>query len=238
MNGVNTANELTFPLPALTVDLVIFTVREEQLQVLLVRRANAPFCDAWALPGGYVDIERDDDLEACARRKLKEKSGVDAPYLEQLKSYGSKGRDPRRWTATVVYFALIASDAIVLGGNQRQVAWHPIVDHGVAQALAFDHAELIADAIARLRAKLEYTHIAVHLLPEVFTLPELQRIYEIVLGAPLEKSSFRRRVSQAEMLEPLPGQRREGDGRPAQLYRFRSYRRQTFFPRSLQRHAR
>jgi hypothetical protein len=104
--------------------------------------------------------------------------------------------------------------------------------------LAFDHAHFLADAVERLRSKLEYTHIAVHLLPEEFTLPELQRTYEIILQQPLDKSSFRRRVAQADMLEELAGKQRDGSGRPAQLYRFRDYDRQTFFPRSISRHAR
>jgi 8-oxo-dGTP diphosphatase len=104
--------------------------------------------------------------------------------------------------------------------------------------LAFDHARILTDAVARLRSKLEYTHIAVHLLPEQFTLPELQRIYEVILQQPLDKSSFRRRVAQADMLEEVSGKLRDGSGRPAQLYRFRDYDRQTFFPRSISRYAR
>jgi len=111
---------------------------------------------------------------------------------------------------------------------------------GVATPLAFDHGRILADAVLRLRNKLEYTHIAVHLLPETFTLPELQRTYELILQQPLDKSSFRRRVTEAALLEALPGQFRDSPGRrrPAQLYRFRHYDRQTFFPRSLARYAR
>ena len=109
---------------------------------------------------------------------------------------------------------------------------------GVGFELGFDHARILADAVERLRSKLEYTHIAVHLLPKEFTLPELQRTYEIILQQPLDKSSFRRRVVQADMLEEAPHKQRDGSGRPAQLYRFRDYDRQTFFPRSISRHAR
>lgn len=225
-------------IPFLTVDLVIFTVRDEQLQVLLVKRAEPPCQGWWALPGGLLDPRRDDSVDACAARKLVEETGVRAPYLEQLKTYGSRDRDPRGWSATAVYFALMASDQVQLGGNQEAVRWAPVRGDDVGFSLVFDHARIVADAVERLRSKLEYTHIAVHLLPDEFTLPELQRTYEIILQQPLDKSSFRRRVAQAGMLEQIPGKLRDGSGRPARLYRFLDYDRQTFFPRSISRHAR
>ncbi|MFO1372730.1 MAG: NUDIX domain-containing protein [Candidatus Competibacteraceae bacterium] len=224
--------------PWFSVDLVIFTVRNERLQVLLVKRAEQPFKGRWALPGGYLDLQRDDSIDACAVRKLIEKTGIHAPYLEQLRTYGSCDRDPRGWTATTVYFALMASDSTRLGGSQETVRWTSVQSDGVNSELAFDHAYVLADAVGRLRSKLEYTHIAVHLLPEEFTLPELQRIYEVILQQALDKSSFRRRVAQADMLEEIPGRQRDGSGRPAQLYRFRDYDRRTFFPRSISRYAR
>ncbi len=224
--------------PAFTVDLVLFAIRDERLQVLLVQRAAPPFKSYWALPGGFLDLRRDESIEACAARKLVEEAGGCAPYLEQLKTYGSRDRDPRGWTATTVYFALVASGPLRLEGNQEHARWAPVRGDGVGFDLAFDHAGILADAVERLRSKLEYTHIAVHLLPEEFTLPELQRTYEIILQQPLDKSSFRRRVAQADMLEPIAGKLRDGSGRPARLYRFRDYDRRTFFPRSISRHAR
>jgi len=224
--------------PSFTVDLVIFTVRDEHLHALLVKRAEPPFKGCWALPGGFLDLRRDASVDACAARKLVEEAGVRAPYLEQLRTYGSRDRDPRDWAATTVYFALMASESVRLLGNQEDARWVRVRGDGVGFELGFDHARILADAVERLRSKLEYTHIAVHLLPEEFTLPELQRIYEIILQQPLDKSSFRRRVMQADMLEELPGKQRDGSGRPAQLYRFRDYDRQTFFPRSISRHAR
>lgn len=227
-----------YPKPSFTVDLVIFTVRDECLHVLLVKRAEHPAAGQWALPGGFINLSQDATIEDCARRTLRQKTGVQAPYLEQLKTYGSQDRDPRGWTATTVYFALFAADEVRLGGNQPDVRWVPIRGAAVGLTLAFDHAQILADAVERLRAKLEYTHIAVHLLPAEFTLRELQRIYEIILQEPLDKSSFRRQVAQAELLEEIPGRLRDGPGRPAQLYRFRQYQKQTFFPRSLSRHAR
>mgnify|MGYP001258194830 CR=1 FL=1 len=224
--------------PSFTVDLVIFTVRDDQLHVLLVKRAELPFKGCWALPGGFLDPRRDESVDACAVRKLVEETGVRAPYLEQLKTYGSRDRDPRGWIATTIYFALMVSDSVQLSGNQAAACWTPVRGEGVGVALAFDHAHILADAVERLRSKLEYTHIAVHLLPEEFTLPELQRTYETILQQPLDKSSFRRRVVQADMLEELVGKQRDGSGRPAQLYRFCEYDRLTFFPRSISRHAR
>ncbi|MDG4596098.1 MAG: NUDIX domain-containing protein [Candidatus Contendobacter sp.] len=224
--------------PSFTVDLVIFTVRDEHLHVLLVKRAEHPFKGCWALPGGFLDPRRDASVDACAARKLIQETGVRAPYLEQLKTYGSRDRDPRGWTATTVYFALMASESVRLLGNQAEASWVGVRGDQVDFELAFDHAQILADAVERLRSKLEYTHIAVHLLPEEFTLPELQRTYEIILQQPLDKSSFRRRVIQADMLEELTGKQRDGFGRPAQLYRFRDYGRRTFFPRSISRHAR
>ena len=224
--------------PSFTVDLVIFTVQNESLRLLLVKRRDPPFKGYWALPGGFIDVAKDATIEDCARRKLAEKTGVQAPYLEQLKTYGSKGRDPRDWTATTVYFALMASDAVQLGGNQQEARWLSVQGRNVDIELAFDHTEIIADAVERLRAKLEYTHIAVHLLPEAFTLPQLQRVYEIILQQALDKSTFRHQVSQAQMLEKVNGKLQDRAGRPAQLYRFKAYERQTFFPRSISRHAR
>ena len=224
--------------PLFTVDLVIFTVRAEHLHVLLVQRAEPPFKGCWALPGGFLDPHRDNSVDACAERRLVEETGVRAPYLEQLKTYGSGDRDPRGWTATTVYFALMALESVRLQGNQAEARWVGVKGERVDFDLGFDHARILADAVERLRSKLEYTHIAVHLLPGEFTLPELQRTYEIILQQPLDKSSFRRRVIQADMLEELTGRQRDGSGRPAQLYRFRDYDRRTFFPRSISRHAR
>ena len=226
-----------FDRPSLSVDLVIFTINDDQLQILLVKRIEHPAKGRWALPGGFIDIHRDATLEDCARRKLLEKTGVKAPYLEQLKSYGSQDRDPRGWVATAVYFALLASDTVNLGGNQEDVCWWPIKGDTVDVELAFDHNQIVTDAVERLRSKLEYTHIAVHLLASEFTLPELQKTYEVILQQQLDKSSFRRRVMDAEMLEEIKGKLREGIGRPAQLYRFKHYERRTFFPRSISRYA-
>jgi 8-oxo-dGTP diphosphatase len=222
--------------PLTTVDLVIFTAIDEQLQVLLKQRPKdktEPFPGLWALPGGFVDIEQDIDLEACALRKLKEKTGVDSPYLEQLGSWGGKKRDPRGWTATHVYYALVPHESVHLekGANATDVSWYPVCETGVEQELAFDHKKILATGIERLRNKAEYTSLPVYLLPKEFTLPELQQAYEVVLGRPVEKSAFRTRVMSSEMLKESNGMR-TGPFRPAQLYTLKSFDTPVFFPRT------
>jgi 8-oxo-dGTP diphosphatase len=223
------------PSPLTTVDLAIFTVREQALQVLLVRRPEEPGepCPGlWALPGGFIDVAQDRDLEACARRKLKEKTGVASGYLEQLGSWGSAGRDPRGWSATHVYFALIADPGDPqAGGNATDATWYPVVGDGVRTKLAFDHRELLAAAIGRLRSKVEYTSLPAYLLPREFTLTELQRTFETVLGREIEKSAFRTRVLSVDFVEAVP-RLREGANRPAQLYQVRRPGELVVFPRT------
>lgn len=222
--------------PQTTVDLVIFTAIDEQLQVLLIRRPEdktEPFPSMWALPGGFVDIEQDTDLETCALRKLKEKTGVVTPYLEQLGSWGGKERDPRGWTATHVYYALVPHESVHLqkGANAVDVGWFPVGETCVELELAFDHREILTTGIERLRNKAEYTSLPVYLLPKEFTLPELQQAYEVVLGRPVEKSAFRTRVMSSQMLEEINGMR-TGPFRPAQLYTLKSFDTLVFFPRT------
>jgi ADP-ribose pyrophosphatase YjhB (NUDIX family) len=224
-----------FERPFTTVDLVIFSVRDEGLTVLLVQRpfeVGEPFPGKWALPGGFIDTVRDQDLEACARRKLMEKTGVEPPYLEQLGSFGNATRDPRGWSVTHVYFALMASDDITLrpGGNAPDSRWFTVRGEGVRESLAFDHAEILRAARARLRSKVEYTSLPVFLLPGEFTLTQLQRIYEVILGRALEKKAFRTRVLTAEILEASP-RKLSGPNRPAQLYRLKRRRQAHFFSR-------
>jgi 8-oxo-dGTP diphosphatase len=225
-----------FPRPFTTVDVVIFAVLDESLQVLLVQRPDdpdEPFPGRWALPGGFVNIELDADLQACATRKLKEKTGVASPYLEQLGSWGGALRDPRGWSATHVFFALIPAARVVLarGANAADVAWFK-VDHVLRRPkLAFDHGDILRAAVDRLRAKVEYTSLPAYLLPEPFTLPQLQHMYELVLGRPVDKSGFRTRMMAANFLE----ERGHVDGesnRPAMGYRLIDRRTPVVFPRT------
>lgn len=221
--------------PLVSVDVVIFTVREQRLEVLLVRRGETPgepFPGQWALPGGFVDVATDRDLLACAQRKLKDKTGVASPYLEQLGSWGGIDRDPRGWSTTHVYFALIPTpETLSAGGNAADAAWLAVEGDGVRAQLAFDHAELLAAALVRLRNKVEYTSLPVQLLPAEFTLSDLQQVFEIVLGRPVEKSAFRTRMMAAAFLEEVP-RRREGANRPAQLYRQKKTGEVVYFPRT------
>jgi ADP-ribose pyrophosphatase YjhB (NUDIX family) len=222
--------------PLVSVDLAILTVRDNALNVLLVRRPvdpSEPYPGQWALPGGFIRVGLDEDLEACARRKLREKTGIDSPYLEQVAAVGSATRDPRGWSVTHVYFALIPSEGLLLhaGANASAVEWHPLHGEHVGLPLAFDHASLLQQALVRLRAKVEYTSLPAFLLPEPFTLPDLQHMYEIVLDRPVEKSAFRKRLAAQEFLEDTGKVRKTGK-RPAALYRLRYRDRPVYFPRT------
>lgn len=222
-----------FPRPLTSVDMAIFSIRGGALHVLLVRRPadrDEPFPRRWALPGGFVDVDRDRDLEACAMRKLREKTGVSAPYLEQVGSWGSARRDPRGWSATHVYFALVPAAAPPPDGGGE---WRAVEGTGVGTRLAFDHDALLEAALTRLRAKVEYTSLPAYLIAEPFTLAELQRAFEIVLGRAVNKAAFRTRILAAGMIEGT-GEQREGPTRPAELYRLaRRDRALTYFPRAL-----
>lgn len=229
--GSGKSGQLDFPRPLTTVDVVIFTILDDSLQVLLMQRPageGEPFPLSLALPGGFVDVTKDRDLAACAARKLREKTGVTSPYLEQLGSWGSATRDPRGWSATHAYFALIPADASVLANDAR---WFPIRGGRLKDKLAFDHGDILATAIQRLRNKVEYTSLPAYLMPAEFTLPDLQRVYEIVLDRPLEKSAFRTRILSADMIEPVAKMRR-GPNRPAQLYRLKKGGEPVYFVRT------
>jgi 8-oxo-dGTP diphosphatase len=226
----------SFQQPFTTVDVVIFTVLNDELRVLLVQRPSGaadPFPGAWALPGGFVDTQRDRDLEACARRKLFEKTGVVSPYLEQLGSWGGVERDPRGWSATHVYFALIPGQGLALakGANAADVRWSQVDQVLRRQKLAFDHGAILKTAVERLRSKVEYTSLPVFLLEEPFTLPQLQKMYEVVLGRPVDKSGFRTRMLSADFLDEA-GQVAGDSNRPAMGYRMRDRSAPVLFPRT------
>ena len=225
-----------FPRPYTTVDIVIFTVLDEALKVLLVRRpadGDEPQPGLWALPGGFVDIERDVDLAACARRKLHEKTNVASPYLEQLGSWGSAKRDPRGWSATHAYFALIPGGNVTLskGANAADVGWFDVDAQPRKPRLAFDHAEIVKSAVERLRSKVEYTSLPAFLLAEPFTLPQLQHVYEVVLGRPVDKSGFRTRMMAADFLTEV-GVVESESNRPPMGYSLKDREQAVVFPRT------
>jgi len=207
------------PRPAVTVDIILFVFQEEQLRVLLIRRANEPFKEKWALPGGFIGEH--EDLYEAALRELKEETNVSNVYLEQLYTVGKPDRDPRTRVITVAYFALLSAEEVA----QQEV--HGASDAGEARwwdiyelpELAFDHQQILDYALQRLRWKLEWTALGFLLLPSEFTLSELQRVYETILHEPLDKRNFRRKILTAGVIEPT-GNMRAGDHRPARLYRF------------------
>lgn len=224
-----------FDIPLTSVDLVIFTLREQALQVLLVKRGEHPCKGKWALPGGFIDVRRDTDLDATALRKLREKTGVEAPYLEQLQGFGSATRDPRGWSATFAYFALIDAKGVSLshGSGSDAASWHPVDQLTERMELAFDHAHIFATALQRLRNKVEYTSLPVHLLAPEFTLSDLQQVYETVLGRKVDKSAFRKRIMDGDFLDEIPGKQRHASNRPAQLYTLRQGQPTVHFARAM-----
>ncbi len=220
-----------FDLPLVSVDLAIFSLRAQQLQVLLVERGEHPQKGRWALPGGFVDVKQDQVLLDTARRKLQEKTGVRAPHLEQVVSVGSAHRDPRGWSITILFMALIPCVPVSGGATETDARWWPFDEAG-ALPLAFDHGELLRQARERLRNKTAYTLLPVHVLEPPFTLTQLQQAFEELLDDRLEKKSFRRRLLNADVLEEVGEDLPEGGrGRPAILYRPRKGSEQHVFSR-------
>jgi 8-oxo-dGTP diphosphatase len=212
-----TAQERGRVLVEVSTDVVIFTMHEDRLCVLLVRREREPFGGLWGLPGGMVAA--DEALDAAARRMLATKTGVTGVYLEQLFTFGGITRDPRGRVVSIAYYALVPPDRMPSIRDVPNVAWH---DVGVLPALGFDHADIVAMARRRLAAKLEYSTIALQLMSEKFTLSELQSVYECILGETLDKRNFRKRLQGLGCLEPTDEQHRGGKHRPARLFRMKS----------------
>jgi 8-oxo-dGTP diphosphatase len=208
-------------LPRIRVDVVIFTLRESQLQVLLVQNKlddGHALAHAWKLPG--KELEADKALESSAYQAVEEWVGVRETYLEQLYTYGDLDRDPGWRVISVVYYALIPIDT-----SSKPLAQNPEVkadwfDVNQLPNLALDHEAILEYGLRRLRYKLEYSAVGFQLLPEEFTLSEIQQTYETILGEKLDKRNFRRRILEAKIIEALP-RRRGGEGRPARLYRYR-----------------
>jgi len=203
------------------VDVVLLTLHDGQLQVLLLKRDREPFAGALALPGGYVHAQEDQSCEDAAQRVLQQKAGLQSPYLEQLASFSGPARDPRGWSLSIAYVALVPAPASAQPGQH----WLP-VDR--LPQLPFDHGRIVATAVERVRNKSQYSSLPVHLCAEPFTLPQLHTIYEALLGEAINPVSFRRKMDELGILEAVPGAKRaEGAHRPAQLYRLKDEYRQT-----------
>lgn len=208
---------MAYPVFAVTVDLVVLTVRDGELHALLVRRGIEPHRDQWALPGGFVHA--DEDLPTAARRELAEETGLDGPggHLEQLASYGAPERDPRGRVVTVAYLALLPDLPVpVAGTDAAAAAWLPADQRG----LAFDHDRILADGVERARSKLEYTPLATAFCPPEFTIAALRGVYEAVWGERIDPRNFHRKATGTPgFVEPTGGSTGGDPGRPARLYR-------------------
>lgn len=212
----------SFPAAAVTVDIVVLTIRQGQLSVLLVRRGGHPFLGDWALPGGFVGPG--EDLDDAARRELSEEAGLAAApwHLEQLKTYGTPGRDPRMRVVSVAYLGLMPDLPRPLAGTDASDArFWPVADlwDEDGPSLAFDHDRIVADAVDRARAKLEYTSLATGFVEEPFTIADLRRVYEAVWSVSLHPANFRRKVLWTPGFVAATGEDRSTGRGKAELYR-------------------
>jgi 8-oxo-dGTP diphosphatase len=213
-----------YPSVAVTVDVVLLTIRNGRLSVLLVERGGHPFKGAWALPGGFIDPQ--EDADTAARRELAEETGLEHPpgHLEQLRTYAAPDRDPRMRVISVAYVGFLPDlPAPAAGSDAAQARWWAVDDLHSEEAprLAFDHELILRDGIERARSKLEYTSLAASFIEEPFTLSDLRRVYEAVWQVELHVGNFRRKVlSTPGFVEPLGEKvQTDGGGRPAELYR-------------------
>jgi 8-oxo-dGTP diphosphatase len=214
-----------WPRPAVTVDIALFTVagilKNLRLRVLLIQRGEEPQRGSWALPGGFV--RADEDLEAAALRELQEETGIGQVFLDQVGAVGTPGRDPRGHVVTVLYMGLVAGDRpLAFSGDAADARWFDVsaAPPGLPP-LAFDHGELLQQALGHLRRQLDATpSICAELLPERFTLSEFQTLAQAIMGKKIDRRNFRRKIKEKELVSAVGGTRREGRHRPAQLYRF------------------
>jgi 8-oxo-dGTP diphosphatase len=209
-----------FPSVVCTVDVVLLGLQDSHLSVLLHRREREPFAGVWTLPGGFIHPEEDVSCEASARRVLRQKTGLEGLYLEQLACFSGPARDPRGWSLSLAFVALTSSLPLADAGQK----W---VRSDQLDPLPFDHGQIVTTALERVRNKSHYSSLAALLCPEPFTLPELHAIYETLLGEDINPVSFRRKMDELGILEAVPGSKKAlGAHRPAQLYRLKTQYRQ------------
>lgn len=201
-----------------TVDIVLLTLKGSILHVALLKRDREPFKGLMALPGGYVHADKDADAQDAAIRTLHDKTGIASPYLEQLEVFSGPARDPRGWSISISYYALVPLSLIEATGH----ATVELVATERVKGLPFDHKQIIEAAVSRVRNKSSYSSLPVYLCGEQFTLPQLQSVYEALLGESINKVSFRRKMDELAVLEPIEGAMETGKAnRPAQLYRLK-----------------
>lgn len=207
-----------------TVDVVLLTIQDGALATALIEREHAPYAGALALPGGYVHADKDANVYESAMRVISGKAGITPPYLEQLATFSGPGRDPRGWSVSIAHYALVPH-ALIAAAKSSEVRLMPV---DALCALPFDHEQMVNMAVDRLRNKSQYSSLPCFLAGERFTLPQLQRIYEVLMGESLNKVSFRRKITEMDMLEPLDGVlEAAGAHRPAQVYRLKDAFRQS-----------
>lgn len=219
MNKSYDINE--FKNPLFTVDSALFTVIGNSLKVLMVKRANEPFLGRWGLPGGFVDVDIDDSTDLTALRKLKEKTSVAPQYLEQLRTFSGINRDPRGFSVTLVYFALVAEQDVSSHIDTVEDAQWVDIKQIADLSVAFDHKHIIEQAKERLQQKALYSMVPVYCLPEYFTVSQLKSVIEAIIGKTIQRKSLIRRIEAAEMFEVLDEKVKSG-GRLAQLYKVKS----------------
>lgn len=210
-------NVYKHPRAALSVDCVLFGLDEGDLKVLLIQRKLMPFAGKWALPGGFVRVN--ETLDEAARRELSEEAGVTNVFLEQLYTFGNVQRDPRERVVSVSYYALVnlADHPLKAATDATDAAWFSTDE---VPSLAFDHAEILATALRRLKGKVRYEPIGFELLPDKFTLSQLQHLYEVCLEEPMDKRNFRKKILSMGLLEETDEIQQDVAHRAARLYRF------------------
>ncbi|MCB1053083.1 MAG: NUDIX hydrolase [Acidobacteria bacterium] len=203
---------MDFERPIVSVDVALFTL--EPFALLLQQRAQPPFEKVWALPGGFIHTDEDENAQAAVRRILLQKTGAEIPYMEQLFTFSGRARDPRGWSVSIAHYALIPRAQLHINPDTTRLV--PIES---CPQLPFDHNQIVETALTRLRNKSAYSSLPTFFLGEDFSLSELQDVYEQVLGIELDRTTFRRNLLEQGLIEPTGQQRKDGAHRPAQLYR-------------------
>jgi len=216
-------SERAYKKPSVTVDIIICTIGEEYaVKVLLIKRKHPPFRNSWAIPGGFVDIDKEETLEQAAARELKEETGLTNIYIEQLKTYGDPKRDPRTRVITVAYFALIPAQKLKVvraGDDAKEAKWFLLAE---LPSLAFDHRKILEDVKRRLKGKISYAPIAFEFVPEKFTWAQLQLVYEGVLETKIESNfNFRRKIKSQYHIQETGEFIKNRMGRPSALLEFK-----------------